>query len=382
MTTMSTALLRLRFPNLLCAVLGVAGLAGPSLTHAQLVHARYAICDNVSASITQTLQLPATISVPRDSQPGQVIALTNWVVVDAPTRGVCRFSTVVRFEDLEFAAAAGYGGRVMLPAPIRTYVEDGLTYSVYALDKAPGVGVIFSFRPRVRVTAGPGCNDIHAQQTQQSQFDRLNSLGLCGGNVPSIFAVGATVRAKLIRYAPIAEGTRVNPVLAFEGYPIARDASNTRLPGNPLATNLRVMLGATVINVLTCSTSDVWVDMKRVGRSDFKGVNGPLKSFGINLNCPANMNRITVRLDPNTAEIGNQSIVALDSRSSAKGVGVQFLTASDAAFPLRTAQTVTQYRSDRGGSFDIPLKARYVQTGGPISPGTANTTMTFTLTYE
>ncbi|MBK1979382.1 type 1 fimbrial protein [Achromobacter xylosoxidans] len=210
----------------------------------------------------------------------------------------------------------------------------------------------------------------------------MDSTSICTGNVASRYAVGITVRAKLIRYAPIVDGTRINPTVVFDGYPLIRSAGTTQ-PGSPvLPSNLRVILGATTINVLTCSTRDVQVNMGRVARSDFNGVNGPLRSFAINLNCPANMNRVTVRVDPNTAEMGNQGIVALDAQSSAAGVGVQLLTGSGAAFPLRTAVPVSQYNPAQSGSFDIPVQVRYVQVGGAISAGTANTTMMFTLTYE
>ncbi|MBN6208548.1 hypothetical protein [Ralstonia flatus] len=33
-------------------------------------------------------------------------------------------------------------------------------------------------------------------------------------------------------------------------------------------------------------------------------------------------------------------------------------------------------------AFDIPLKARYVQTDNGITPGAANSAATFTLTYQ
>ncbi|MNL61522.1 Fimbrial protein [compost metagenome] len=89
-----------------------------------------------------------------------------------------------------------------------------------------------------------------------------------------------------------------------------------------------------------------------------------------------------IRVEPNTPEIGNQSIVALDSRSSATGVGVQLLLRSGANLPFRTDLRVNQHQAGQAGSIEIPFQARYVQTGGAISPGTANTTMTFTLTYR
>ena len=366
-----------RCPRLIFVSLLLACVTTPAFSQ-QTVGPQTASCTSASPT-TMTLQLPASISVPRDQRPGEVIALTNWVSVDELSRGVCSFQGTTTATP---AAAAGYSGRFSLPAPVRTYVENGITYSVYALNGAPGVGAIFSIRPRQRILTPPGCGDIFPERTQQSQFDRMDSTSICTGNVASRYAVGITVRAKLIRYAPIVDGTRINPTVVFDGYPLIRSAGTTQ-PGSPvLPSNLRVILGATTINVLTCSTRDVQVNMGRVARSDFNGVNGPLRSFAINLNCPANMNKVTVRVDPNTAEIGNQGIVALDAQSSAAGVGVQLLTGSGAAFPLRTAVPVSQYNPAQTGSFDIPLQVRYVQVGGAISAGTANTTMMFTLTYE
>jgi type 1 fimbria pilin len=38
--------------------------------------------------------------------------------------------------------------------------------------------------------------------------------------------------------------------------------------------------------------------------------------------------------------------------------------------------------SSTGGSFSVPLKARYYQTGDTITTGTANGVLSFTMTYQ
>ena len=102
--------------------------------------------------------------------------------------------------------------------------------------------------------------------------------------------------------------------------------------------------------------------------------------------CPAGMNTVQYRIDPVTSVLNSaQSVVALDnsaSTSSATGVGVQLLDGNGAVFPLSTYKTFAGYDKTNGGSYTIPFKARYYQTATRVTPGAANTSMTFTMLYQ
>ncbi|HEY1140107.1 MAG TPA: fimbrial protein [Lysobacter sp.] len=137
----------------------------------------------------------------------------------------------------------------------------------------------------------------------------------------------------------------------------------------------------------SCITPDVEVDLGRHHMSEFtgSGYTTTAVDFDIKLNsCPAGMNSITYRIDPaTTVQIAAQSVVALDATSTATGVGIQLLDGAGAAHPLGagTDRIFSGYNATTGGSFTIPLKARYYQTGPSVAPGKANTTMMFTMTY-
>lgn len=49
--------------------------------------------------------------------------------------------------------------------------------------------------------------------------------------------------------------------------------------------------------------------------------------------------------------------------------------------PLSSARSVDAY-SGQAGDYSIDLAARYYQTAGSVTPGVANSLMTFTMTYE
>lgn len=106
-------------------------------------------------------------------------------------------------------------------------------------------------------------------------------------------------------------------------------------------------------------------------------------AFAINLNnCPSGINSIKYRLDPTTTIINpTKSVVTLQSSSTASGVGVQILDASSNPLPLGVDNVFSGYAAT-GGNYSIPLKAAYYQTGYIAKGGSANTSLTFTMTYQ
>jgi len=138
----------------------------------------------------------------------------------------------------------------------------------------------------------------------------------------------------------------------------------------------------------TCITPDVAVDLGQHPKTEFTGVNAKtaLVPFTIKLNsCPAGMTSIKYRIDPaTTVQIPAQSVVALDATSTATGVGIQLLDGAGAVHPLGsgTDRLFSGYNPATGGDYTIPLQARYYQTSTSVTSGHANTTMTFTMTYQ
>lgn len=155
-------------------------------------------------------------------------------------------------------------------------------------------------------------------------------------------------------------------------------------PGN---NDVNYKMTAVTFIQTACTTPDVTVALGKHSSTEFTGPGSTTSavSFNINVNaCPAGMNSVKYRVDPSTTVVDqSRSVVALDKSSSATGVGIQLLKSDGTtALPLATLTATTGYNATSGGNFQIPLKARYYQTGASVGPGPANTTMTFTMSYQ
>lgn len=169
----------------------------------------------------------------------------------------------------------------------------------------------------------------------------------------------------------------------------------------------------------TCSTPDVSVAMGTYAPKDFIGANNATgwKDFSIRLNdCPAfhgtvsktpaswisqsgtspigtggtvsrDKNSLRYRIDPvRTAINAGNGVLSLDpvaaGRPAAAGIGLQIATQAANTMPLASLQGSGLILSDFERSYSIPLRARYLQTGGRVTPGPANAAATFTINYE
>ncbi len=146
-----------------------------------------------------------------------------------------------------------------------------------------------------------------------------------------------------------------------------------------------VLANDIAVKAAACTTPDVTIPLGDHLQSEFTGVNSFSSSTSFNIaltNCPAGMKSVTYRIDPTTTVLNaSKSVVALDGSSTATGVGVQLLDGTGAVFPLSTVKTFSGYVTSTGGSYTIPLRARYYQTAAAITPGPANTSMTVTMQY-
>lgn len=104
--------------------------------------------------------------------------------------------------------------------------------------------------------------------------------------------------------------------------------------------------------------------------------------FNVQLNCPSTAAgaNLTITLATNSPSPGVTGTIANATGSGfAANVGVQVLDGNGNPVPFGTAipaGTVT------AGIFNIPLGARYYQTGIPVSGGNVKATATYTITYQ
>ncbi|AIF47300.1 hypothetical protein HY57_08450 [Dyella japonica A8] len=159
---------------------------------------------------------------------------------------------------------------------------------------------------------------------------------------------------------------------------------------------MSVSVTSTAITTLACTTPDVIVPLGSHAATEMGSMGSTTVAVNFHIsmnNCPAGLGTgiggittvlpaIQYRIDAATTVANSaQSVVTLDSSSSATGVGVQLLDGNGAVMPLATYKTFSGYDTTNGGSYIIPFKARYYRTGN-ITPGSANTSMTFTMLYQ
>lgn len=125
------------------------------------------------------------------------------------------------------------------------------------------------------------------------------------------------------------------------------------------------------------------VNMQEVARNAFNGKgswpgDAKTQSFNVPLSCSAGA-RVSITMEGNVFDATKGVINTTTGNGAASGVGIQLLY-NNAPTPLNTPVSVGT--SETTGSFDIPLKARYYQTGDQITAGTANGMATFTLKYD
>jgi len=138
---------------------------------------------------------------------------------------------------------------------------------------------------------------------------------------------------------------------------------------------------------LACSVSNanINVPMGSIKTTDFNGIGSSpasnnTQSFIIPLSCnPGTKVNVTLSGTPINNATG---VVALDSAGSsgiASGIGVQLLYNNA---PVSLGQSINIGTTVINGAYNIPLQARYYQTSSPINAGKANSSATFTLTYQ
>ncbi|WP_157633136.1 fimbrial protein [Burkholderia ubonensis] len=142
----------------------------------------------------------------------------------------------------------------------------------------------------------------------------------------------------------------------------------------------------TKIKTPACSVPSINVDMGAIKMNEFSGPSSTAgdRSFDIQLNsCPPGRNAIYYQFDATTQIVpgAGNSVVQLNGSSSASGIGLQLLDASGNPVPFGAASKFSGY-SGQSGSYTMPFRARYYQIAPTVTPGTANTAITITMSYE
>ena len=142
------------------------------------------------------------------------------------------------------------------------------------------------------------------------------------------------------------------------------------------------------INVVaaSCETPDVNVPMGDDYKlAEFGGPGSTSRAVPFNIrldNCPKGIAKVNYQLQALTPVINaGQGVVGLNSASSAVGIGLQIKDDNGVPVPLNTPRTFSGYNVN-GGNFLIPLTASYYRLATEsLRPGSANSEVTFIMSY-
>ena len=126
------------------------------------------------------------------------------------------------------------------------------------------------------------------------------------------------------------------------------------------------------------SQSNITISMGEVSTDQVKQNQAPNRPFAISLNCPQGT-RVLVTATDNNNPNNRGNRLSLNSNAVAKGVAVQLTQANGQDLFLGQA---TAFTAVNDGPLDISFSARYVATSTTLTPGSANSTATFTLAYQ
>ncbi|MBA1197006.1 type 1 fimbrial protein [Pseudomonas plecoglossicida] len=331
-------------------------------------------------AVPRVLNVPllgGSLTVGRDVPLGTVIYMQKFEAGNAYSVTCDAYSTSV----VEYSYAS-------TPLPLSSWAEGSAAGKMYETG-VPGIGVYFD-----RFGVLPDTAQLCYNSPRTCTSPVSNSYTV------SFVKIGEVVSSGLIQAAQLPTGTTK----------ISQTSDIEVVQWN--------LIGSMSIVSRTCATPDVLVPMGTHKADEFSGKNSftPWVDFSIALNnCPAfhgtvknstqapkwndvdgssnldlrQQNTMSFKLTPLSPPVNSSlGILSLTQSSSgdapaATGVGVQVATGLGGTLPLDrlSASGITPLALE-GGSYNIPLKVRYIQTGDAITGGPANASATFLIEYR
>lgn len=153
---------------------------------------------------------------------------------------------------------------------------------------------------------------------------------------------------------------------------------------------LAIALAATVKLVNgTCSTPDQSVALPAMVLYKLKGVGSTgdqsgTKGFELRFNnCPPGFARVGYLLAPVGGTAPNfAGALPVAGGSTAKGVAIQITGTNGTPATFNQRFPLSAYSTSTGGSYSIPMNARYIQTEATVTPGTISGMMSVLMDYQ
>lgn len=257
---------------------------------------------------------------------------------------------------------------------------DGQNYRVYNM---PNTGLGYIVRWRFTIN-GQSVNWIPLTATTTALQSAPVNISIPYNN-GATFMVSADAQVRFVKTAATIQPGSIAPytVILLRHYQSANNQSF-------ISSNYKMVQAASDFALDatngTCTTPNVTVTLPAASPSDFTGpgYTTARQDFTLNFNqCPAGLSSISYALIPTTTVLDSANgVVALNTASSATGVGIQLLT-NNTPVTFNSAYLLDNYDpSVTNASYSIPMTAGLYQTGASITPGSASSAVNFTLTYK
>ncbi|CDG21728.1 putative Fimbrial subunit type 1 precursor [Xenorhabdus poinarii G6] len=146
--------------------------------------------------------------------------------------------------------------------------------------------------------------------------------------------------------------------------------------------------GRIIESTCTVNSSGNTVDMGTYLKSEIQKsgdqLAGSKRDFKIKLTgCPVDNSSpimMDVTFSGSSKDARNQKLLALDTSSSSKGIGIGIYDKSDVPIDLSSKYSFPD--AITSSDIEIPLKAAYVSNGETAQAGTANATLSFEINYK
>lgn len=340
---------------------------------------------------------PTKINIPSNVQPGD--PLGPWFSTNTNSAWTCtlgiNFSTanMVYMRSLVYVP---YNQSRKLP----TTMIDGVTYFVYtplSIDTW-GYGMVYRYRYSY-LGQTSSWTAVTARSVTYPYKEPNQILSIPKDTTTSPFPIILEVQARVIKTDNTAITTANGRIPAQDtlyfrngmSYTTETPNSDTQTQdsggGYYMITTFRN--GEVVIDPKpgTCVTPNVDITLDEIPASNFTsiGSTGAKKAFDLTLyNCPPGYISIGYQIDPTTNILNvSQGVAALNSSSTATGLGLQFLDTSDKPLTYSTNYNVTDYSgSTITRNYVIPLRVGLYQTENKVMGGLVSGTFTYTVNYK
>ncbi|PHI29740.1 P pilus assembly protein, pilin FimA [Budvicia aquatica] len=269
----------------------------------------------------------------------------------------------------------------------RTIDIDGSSHSVFSYTGKAGLGYALRFR-----ATGAGFSSDWKPMNGYSAANMVYSSPLLGPipyNNSSAFNLNVEVQIRFVKTATTLTtgwAAAFDPAYAYN----YRTYNNGTSNGTEIFRYRLLQFPERSLNIQlmtqTCTTPDVTVNLPDVGINQFKGIGDVkgLKAFNLNFNnCPGGLEGIHYKFGATSSVLNAANgVVALDSSSTAKGVGVLLRSQSNMPITLNTEYTLSGYNASSIQSYTVPMNAGIYQTENTVKSGTVKGAFTFTLIYK